>query len=63
MSNHPLHRRTVTTAAALAFAATVTLSLLSTVSMLAGRYHAEALVAQSAVTVAQPSTDAGQPRA
>ncbi len=59
MSNQPLHR-SKTAAAALAFAATVTLSLLSTISMLADRYHAEALVAQTSLAVAQPSAGASQ---
>jgi hypothetical protein len=62
MSNPSLHR-SKTAAAALAFAATVTLSLLSTISILADRYHAEALVAQTSLAVAQPSTaSAAQPR-
>lgn len=65
MSNHPLHHRPAAAVAALAFAATVTLSLLSALSMLAERYHADALVVQAAVTVAQPASASvsGRPRA
>ncbi len=62
MSNHPLHRFT-TSAAALAFAATVTLSLLSTISMLADQYRAQALADQSPIASAQPAAGASaQPR-